>query len=424
MEVPAERVAGERAKIAAGFQMAAKLPGFRPGKAPLKAVEARYRKEIDEETRQELIRKTLQEAVKEKNLNVLTLGPVDEPRTTADGGLTYVATVTLVPEFELPDYSKIPSDVARKPVGDSDVDDLLERLREPHASFEPVEGRPLAAGDFAVITYDGHVDGRPLAEVLPDAPQQLAGRRNAWFLVADTPYMPGFSSKIEGMETGGEREFELVFDSSYPIKDLQGSKITYKVMLHAIQSKQLPPLDDELAAKIEPGSTIADLRAKIRERLEAAADAAFENQKRNAAIKHLLSQVSFEIPQGYVQQEMKSLLHDIVRENQACGISDEELHKHQDEIVGAAEQGAAERVRTNFLLQKVAEKEKIEVTETDLTLLVMELARRYEIPLKKFVNDIKKRGGVHELREQVLARKALDLLAANVTVQTPAEPAA
>jgi trigger factor len=183
--------------------------------------------------------------------------------------------------------------------------------------------------------------------------------------------------------------------------------------LHAINTKNLPELDDVLAEKIEPGTTADQLVQKVRERLENLSVARFQTAKRQAAVKYLLEKVDCELPAPVVEKEMTSILRDIVRENQVRGISDDEIRKHQSELIGAAQQGAEERVRGNFLLLRVAEKEKLEVTEQDVSRYVVEMAARYEIPVGKLVKDLQRRDGFGPLREQILIGKALDLLAAN-----------
>jgi trigger factor len=197
------------------------------------------------------------------------------------------------------------------------------------------------------------------------------------------------------------------------------------VTLHAINTKSLPELDDALAEKIEPGTTAEQLAQKVRERLEKLAEAQFEDAKRQAAVRYLLEKVDCELPAPVVQKELDSILHDIVRENQVRGISDDEIKKHENELIGVAHQGAKDRVRSNFLLLRIAEKENLKVTEEDLSRRVLEMAARHGIPFAKLIKDLQRREGFGALREQILIGKALDLLAANVTVREPGgEPTA
>jgi trigger factor len=417
VELASDQVSKEWTKVTRDFQRQARIPGYRPGKAPQALVESRFAKDIKEELTSKLLRESLNEAIRENNLHVLSVSQVDDIEIAEDRTMRYRATVVTAPEFELPDYSAIPADIAREKVSEETVKRWLEQMREPHATYEPIEGRPLAMGDYAVLTYAATLDGKPLGEAVPDAPAQLQGRRNAWILMNEGSLLPGFCQAIVGMGLNEERTISLVLPADFALSSLAGKKLDYAVSLHAINRKTLPELDDALAEKIEPGTTAAELEKKVRQRLENLADSQFENAKRQAAVKYLLERVDCELPAPVVEKEMESILREIVRDNQVRGISDDEIRKHQDELIGAAQQGARERVRGNFLLLRVAEKEKLTVTEEDVTRRVLEMAARYEIPVSKLVKDLERRNGFGPLREQILIGKALDLLAANVRVR-------
>jgi trigger factor len=423
VELPAEQVAKEWQSVAAQFQKNVRLPGYRPGKAPQSLIDTRFAKDIKEELTNRLLRESLNEAIKEKNLRVLSVSQVENVEIADDKTMRYRATVVTAPDFELPDYSSIPVELAKETVTDEHVQRWVDQMREPHATYTPVEDRPLAMGDYAVVTYAGSLEGKPLTEALPGAPAQLQGRRNSWVLVAEESLLPGFGAALVGMKPAEERTFGLDLPADFPLSDLAGKKLDYTVNLHAINTKSLPEFDDELAGKIEPGSTAEALRGKIRERIEGVAAQQFESSKRQAAVKFLLEKVTCELPASVVEREMTGILREIVQENQVRGISDDQLREHQDELVGAAQQGARERVRSNFLLLRIAEKENLEVSQQDIAQRVFEMASRYEIPVKKLVKDLQRRDGFGPLREQILMGKALDLLAANVTVREPANSA-
>ncbi len=420
VELPADQVTREWQSVAKDFQRHARIPGYRPGKAPQSLIDSRFAKDIREELEKKLLRESINDAIKQKNLRVLTVAKVEDVQIGADKTMRYRASVVTAPEFDLPDYSALTVEVARRPVTDADVEKWLEQFREPHATFETVEGRPLAMGDYAVMTYEGKIGDQLLSEALPKAPAQLQGRRNAWIFMDEGTLIPGFAKAAEGMTINEERTFTLDVPADFPLEDLRGSKVTYSTTLHGINVKQLPPLDDSLAEKIEAGKTLETLRKEIRDHLEKLADSQFENGKRNAALKQLLASVQCELPEQAVQREVSGILREIVQENQVRGVSDDELRSHQDELVGIAQRSAIDRVRGNFLLLRVAEKEKLEVTETDMLMAVSEMSRRYEIPVKKLVKDLQSREGFGPIREQILMGKALDLIASNVTVREPA----
>ncbi len=424
VELPSEQVSREWTNVTRDFQRQARIPGYRPGKAPRALVESRFAKDIKEELTSKLLRESLNEAIREKNLRVLSVSQVDDVEIGEDRTMRYRATVLTAPEFELPDYSSIPADISKEEVTEESVRRWMEQLREPHATYVPVEGRPLAMGDYAVVSYAASLEGKPLGEVVTDAPAQLQGRRNAWILMDENSLLPGFCRAIVGMDVNEERTISVELPTDFTLANLAGKKLEYAVTLHAINTKVLPEFDDALAGKIEPGATVDQLQKKVRERLENLAEGHFHNAKRQTAVRYLLDRVDCELPAPVVEKEMESILREIVRDNQVRGITDDEIRKHQDELIGAAQQGARDRVRGNFLLLRVAEKEKLEVTEEDVTRHVLEMAARYEIPVGKLVKDLERRKGFGPLREQILIGKALDLLAANVRVrQSSSEPA-
>jgi len=423
VEVPAERVDREWNQVASEFQRFAKVPGYRPGKAPASVILSRFAKDIREELKKKLLNESMREAIKGKNLSVISVSRVDGVELAADKILRYTATVITSPEFELPDYSSIELDIERRAVADTDVDAMLDRLREQHATYEPVDGRGLEDGDFAVLTYEGRLDGQLLSEAVPSSPKLLQSRQNGWVQMEKDAILPGFSDALLGAQTNDERTFDLVVPADFPVTELQGKTLSYRVGVNAINSRALPELDDALAAKILPGKTLAELRTTIQETLAGQAEEEFETKRRSGAMQFLLSKVDCELPAELVKNEMDGILSEIVKENQVRGVSDDELRAHQDELIGVAQQNARDRVRGTFLLLKVAEKEKLQVTEQDLAMRVTALASRYGISVQKMVKDLRRRDAFGALREQILTGKALDLLVSNVTVRGEPIPA-
>jgi trigger factor len=273
-----------------------------------------------------------------------------------------------------------------------------------------------------VVTYEGKIEGQPLAEVAPKAPAQLAGRRNGWVLMSEGTLIPGFAKAIEGMKIEEQRTFTLEVPETFPVPEIQGKKVDYTVTLHGINLRKLAPLDDALAAKIEPGSTLESLKQKIRERQQESADYQFDVGKRNAAVKKLLGLFTCELPEQAVAAETGSILKDIVAESQARGMSDDDLKSSTDQIVETASESARERVRANFVLLRIAEQEKIEETEAELYQAVLEMSERHRVPVKKLVKDLSRKGGIGRIREQIRITKALDYVVSSATVTELSEP--
>lgn len=419
VELPPEQVEKEWQAVASQFQKVAKIPGYRPGKAPQAIVDRRFGDDIREELTNKLLRQAMNEAIAEKKLRVLSVSKVDDVAINPDKSMRFTATVVTSPEFELPDYSKIEVEIAKHEVTDADVEQALEGLAEQHAEFESVEGRALEMGDFAILTYAATLDGQGLLEAVPAAPPLLAGRPNWWIRLAPDTLAPGFCEALAGMNVDESRDFTVALPADFPLEALRGKTLGYSATLHEIRRRVLPPLDDALAARLDPGRTIAEIRERLREELGKRAENEFESRKRSAALQHLLRSVTCELPQQMIHNEMSGILREIVQENQVRGVSDEELKSHQDEIMGAAQQSATERVRSTFLLLRIAEKENLTASQQDLAAHVMQLAARYQIPMQKMVKDLERRNAFGSIREQILAGKALDLIASNVTVREP-----
>ena len=198
VELPSDQVSKEWSNVARDFQRQARIPGYRPGKAPQALVESRFAKNIKEELTSKLLRESLDEAIRENNLRVLSVSQVENVEIADDRTMRYRATVVTAPEFELPDYSFIPAEIAKEKVTEESVLRWIDQLREPHATYTPVEGRSLAMGDYAVLTYSAMFDGAPLGEAIPEAPAQLQGRRNAWILMDEALFCRAFARRLQG----------------------------------------------------------------------------------------------------------------------------------------------------------------------------------------------------------------------------------
>lgn len=420
IDLPSDRVSAEWNTISKEFQKQARLPGYRPGKAPASLIASRYAKDIEEEVKTKLVGEAIREAVKTNNIKIHAVDNVEKAEIAADKSMKILATVIQAPDFELPDYKSITVEVAKRTVTDEDVDSFLEYLRDPHSKFDPITDRALAMGDYAVVTYQGTVDGEPISNIAPKAPTQIQGRRNAWVLMDEGTLIPGFAKAIEGMEINQERTFTLDVPESFPLEELRNRKVTYAVTLHAINTRTPAPLNDELAAKIEPGQTLEGLRKKIRERHEESAAHQFEMAKKNAVVEKLLSLFTCELPERLVASETAYILKDIVGESQARGISDEEIKSHTDEIVQNASRTASDRVRSNFLLTRIADEEKIEETDAEVYQAILQMAERQQMPVKKLAGELARSGGINRLRDQIRITKALDLIASGATVTEPA----
>jgi trigger factor len=275
--------------------------------------------------------------------------------------------------------------------------------------------------DFGVIDYATALDGRPLLEVEPKAPKILGGGVDFWIKLDENTFLKGFSDQLIEMPIGETREFTLRVPDDYPVAELAARTLDFKVTLKAIKSMQLPELTDELADQVEKGLTLEKLKETLKGQLAVEKERRLETIKQNQIIDYLASHVECELPQSYVKDETRRILSEIVQHNQMRGISDDLLRENQKDIISAASRNARERLKANFILTKIAEKEQIEVKPQELRERVQMLANQYRVKYDKMMSDLEDKKALGQVREEVLIGKVLDFLTSNANVKITSE---
>jgi trigger factor len=421
IELPPDLVTKERNEVIQGFRRVARIPGFRPGKAPNSVVEAKFRKEIQAELTKKLVTETTRDAIREKGLKVLSISDVDGVEFTPEKSMRFTATLITAPEFELPDYKGIQVNLQPAEPTDQELEKSLQSIRERHATFSDLEGRALEMQDFAVIDYATNLDGHPLLEVEPKAPKILGGGIDFWVKLDENTFLKGFSDQLVEMQIGDTREFTLRVPDDYPVAELAARTLDFKVTLKAIKSMHLPELSDELAEQVEKGLTLEKLKETLKAQLAAEKEHRLETMKRNQIIDYLASHVECELPESYVKDETRRILSEIVHHNQMRGISDDLLRENQKDIISAASRNARDRLKANFILTKIAEKEQIEVKPQELRERVQMLANQYRVKYEKMMSDLEEKKAIGQVREEVLIGKVLDFLTSNANVKITSE---
>src|SRR5947208_6310552 len=370
IELPPEEVSKEWDAIANNFARFAKIPGYRPGKAPRAVIDKRFRKEIQDELTKKLVSKSYHDAVAQEQLRVASLTNIEDIQFGEDKSMRFRATVVTAPEFELPDYKNIPVELPDTKVSDAEVDAALERLRDQSADFVDVPARGLQMDDFAVIDFEGSVDTQPISEIAPQASKNLQGGKKFWLHVVAENFLPKFCEQLVEQKPGETRLVIVEFPADFPVKELAGNKADYAVTLREIKEKVLPEIDDALAAKLAPEKSLVDLREMIEHDIEHAKKHDVERAKESQIVKYLHEQIQFELPPALLQNETRRALAELVQRNRERGVTDEMLKEKEKELIDAAAGMAAHRLKTNFILHRIAELENIQITKDDLDLRV------------------------------------------------------
>jgi len=418
IELPPEDVAKEWDAIANSFARVAKIPGYRPGKAPRAVIDKRFRKEIQEELTKKLVSKSYHEAVEREQLRVASLTNIEDVQFGENKSMRFRATVVTAPEFELPDYKQIPVQVPDTKVSDVDVDEALDRLRDQSADFVDVPARGLEMGDFAVLDFDGSVESKPISEIAPQASKNLYGGKKFWLHLAADNFLPKFCEQLIGQKPGETRLVIVHFPEDFMVKELAGKKADYAVTLRDIKEKVLPAVDDAFAAKLVPGKTLADLRQMIEHDIEHAKEHDAERAKESQIVKFLHEQTQFELPPALLQNETRRALAELVQQNRERGVTDEMLKEKEKELIDGAASLAAHRLKTNFILHRIAEREKIQVIKEDIDFRLKQEASRYDISPEKMRKELQQKDALDDVAEQILLGKTLDFLKVNVSVET------
>jgi len=413
-EVDAEHqaVVGEIAKIA-------RIPGFRPGKAPAAMVAKRFGKEITDDFKQKVIAKAYRSALEQEKLDVLNVVDVKEGAIAAGTPASVTITLDVRPEFELPDYSNLATEITSTEPADAEVENVIQGLRTERADFKPAD-RPSQKGDYVKLAYEGTVDGKPITELAPD--KQLYGKvPQTWEEVegANEGVIPGLGQQIGGLKAGEKKDVTITFPADFAaVPDLAGKSAVYAVEIQEVRERVLPPLDEEFF-KSQQVDDLAGLQAKVRNNLKMQKDYQNRSAQRRQVTEQLASRIEFPVPDSLVDAETQGVLRQFIEENMRRGVPQEQFEKDKKELYEGARKAATGRVKLQLLLAKIAEKEKIEVTNDDLNnYLYREAMRAGQKPDKLAKTLAADREQLRSVQQSIIFDKAVDFLVSRAKVTT------
>jgi trigger factor len=415
VEVEAPKVDETFESITKEFQKQASLPGFRPGKAPRDMVLRKYEKDIQDEVKKKLISDSYKKAVEEQKLDVLGYPDIEEIQFNRGQPLQFAATIETAPEFELPEYKGLPVKRENRTVTEQDLERALQALREPRVAFQKVE-RPIQTADIAVVNYTGTCEGKPITDIAPTA-KGLTEQKGFWLDVPSKSFIPGFAEQLMGAKAGDKRTVNVDFPADFVTPELAGKKGVYEVEVVEVKEKVLPALD-EAFAKSYGAESLEKLKEGVKRDLENELNFKLRNSIRNQLIQSLLNRVNFELPETAVKQETRNVVYDLVQENSKRGVSREIIEQQKEQIYTAATKRGKDRVKVAFLMQKIAEKEDIKVSQEEISRRILHLAGVYQIPPDKFAKDLQKRNGLIEIYDQIMNEKVLEFLEKNAQIET------
>lgn len=417
VEVPKERVAEEYSGVVAAYAKSARIPGFRPGRAPLALVERSYAKDILQETRERMVPRCYHEALAQEKLEPVAVVDVKEEGMAKDRDFFFDVIVDVAPAFELPQYRGIALKRQTVDVTDASVDEAIGRMRDRMATFKDVT-RPIQKTDLAQVDFSGASNGQPLAELAADAPG-LGTAKDFWMMIQEPELLPGMTAALVGASAGETRTVDVEFPADFRVPALAGRTAQYTVSVKAVREKILPPIDAEFLKMLQAESE-DDLRSRVRADIQRSAEAEERRRLRNEVVGHLLRETKMEdLPRALVEDEARSIVQDIVYENTMRGATKEQIEERKDDILNVATQSSAERVKLNHILRRIAEQEKIAVEDREVDYQVGLMAGRYRMQPAQMRAELEQRGALEHIRRDIRSSKTLDFLLDQAQITAP-----
>jgi trigger factor len=391
------------------------LPGFRKGHIPRLILEKQFGKEIlYEDAVKILAQDGYLGGIKEYDLE-----PIAQPKFEAvnqfeaESAFVFKMEIEVLPEVKLGQYKGLEVERVQVAVTDEEVAQKLKELQERHAELTLSDRTQLAKGDFAVIDFEGYVNGRAF---------QGGAAQSYTLEIGSGNFIPGFEEQMIGMETGTERDITVTFPEDYNSQDLAGKEAVFKVKLKEIKVKEIPELDDEFAKSLGKFETLQELKDDLTERIRKSSEQEAELKFIDATVKQAVDNSEVEIPETMIQQETEDMMHRFEHNLSYRGLSFEQYSsyskKNREEMLQEFRPEALQRVKTDLVLSKIAKAEEIKITDNELNMKINELAGMYgEKDPAKLRRDLEKRGRLGAIEQSILLEKTTDFLKEQSVVQ-------
>ena len=408
IEVPAAEVTRETETLIQKYQKLARLPGFRRGHVPASVIRQRFSEDIKSEVVEVLVPRYFRQETGKQGLI-----PVSQPRVTdlhihEGEPLRFKASFEVMPDIRVEGYKDLRADKPAISVTDEEVEQSLKSLQEQHATFTSQEGRPLADGDFAQISLDGRPkdkdkdkDGESKPVHMDDILVEIAGKNT----------MPEFTENLRGASAGDERIFDVVYPQDFSDQRLAGKTFTYTAKVGAIKQKNLPELNDAFAKELGEFASLDEVRQKVREGMEAERKHDAERQAKDKIVTELIKRNEFELPEALVDRQIDLRLERGLRALAAQGMKAEDIKKMDlNRLRAGQREQALQEVKASLLLDRIAEEEKIEVSDEEINREVEALALQSKQTPEAIRARLTRDGALDRIRNRIRSDKTLDFL--------------
>lgn len=405
VEIPTDIVNAEIDRLARDYSRRARVPGFRPGKAPARVIKQRYKSEILHDLAHDLIPRAVDDALRERGMEAIDSPDIRDVNIEENQPLTFTATFDTVPPFDTGDYAALALTRPGTAVPEDSVDHALQRLRDRAARFEPVEGRGVEHGDTVTVDLE-RTDAAGQADSHKDVAIELGGKANP----------PGLDEQLLGLAADAVKAFTLHYPADYAITELAGQDVAYTVTVKALKRRVLPALDDEFAKDLGDFADLPALRARVREDLEHEAKHAGERDMRAELIKQLATRVPFALPAPLVERELDRRLEDFARRMMDQGLDPRQAGVDWQAFRESQRDAAVESAGGAVYLDQLARYEKLEVTADEIDQEVGRYAERSGRTPAAVRAALEKEQGLSRVAAGIRREKSIEFLLSRATI--------
>jgi trigger factor len=414
LEIPADEVSKATEKVAKEFARLARVPGFRPGKAPISLIKRRFAEDIKGEVLQTLVPQQVEKAVAEQKLTPVSQPQVDKVEYNEGQAVKFRASFEVLPEFVLGDYKNLEIEMPEMQITDESVANTLAEMQQRAATFTPVEGRPVQNDDFVQVKLHGTPEGGgdPL-----QADSVLCH-------VGAEETMEPFNENLRGANVGEHKNFDVAYPADYPDAKLAGKKFHYSVDVLGIKTKTLPELNDEFAKDVSDAGSLEELRKKIRESLEHERDHRQKELQREKVLAELVKLHDFPVPDSLVEHQMDVRLERVVRSLAQQGVDPRAVNVDWVSLRRRQEERARDDVKAELVVDRIATEEKIDMTEEELQRELEHMSSHGGESAEAIRARLTKQGALDRMKAKLRSDKTVDWLAQNARVKTVAAASA
>ena len=402
VEIPAAEVTRETDALIQKYQKLARLPGFRKGHVPASIIRQRFAEDIKTDVVESLVPRYFRQEADKQGLI-----PVSQPQVTDlhihDGEpLRFKASFEILPEIKVDGYKELRAEKPVIEITDDEVEQALNHLREQHATYSAIEGRPLADGDFAQVALDGKPkvgEGQPVH--MDDVLVEIGGKNT----------MPEFNENLRGASAGEEKTFEVKYPEDSSDKRLAGQTFDYTVKVLSLKQKSLLELNDEFAKELGEFSSIEDVKKRIRENMEEEKRHTAEHEAKDKLVAELVKRNDFEVPEAMVDRQIDVRLERGLRALAAQGMRAEDMKKMDLNRLRAGQRDqAVQEVKASLLLDKIADAENIEVSDEEINHEIEALATQTKQTSEAVRARLTRDGALDRIRNRIRNEKTLNFL--------------